>query len=166
MADPLPPSPSPSPWEPTINAVTHILTSPTTNPPLHSQFFISQQIPCYLNWDYPPILCRRSPSLLRRWGLTLFLRRVTGLSPPQTSWRCKCPYQQPPPLTLARGLEEAQWDDEEMKERFRKRARRKRMFSNIHPIFPVMIPNLCAFLLLLWNPFPDVVDGPKFLRRR
>ncbi|CAN1793830.1 hypothetical protein LINPERHAP1_LOCUS20129 [Linum perenne] len=163
-------APPPS-WEPTLHAVTHILTSPTTSPTLHSQFFIAKQIPCYLNWDYPPILCpdRRSrfPSLLHQWGFfSLFLKRASRFGLPETSWRCKCPYQQPPPLILARGLEEANWENEEMKERFKKRARRKKMFSNVHPLFPVMIPNLCAFLLLLWNPYPDVVDGPHFIRRR
>ncbi|XWS19636.1 hypothetical protein CRYUN_Cryun31cG0032700 [Craigia yunnanensis] len=37
----------------------HIITSPIKSLPLHSQFFVSTQIPCYLNWDFPPILCNK-----------------------------------------------------------------------------------------------------------
>ncbi|KAL0305707.1 UNVERIFIED_CONTAM: hypothetical protein Sradi_5988000 [Sesamum radiatum] len=82
-------------WEQILNAVTHILTNPTTSPPLHSQLFIATQIPCYINWDYPPLLCRQSSSTAVRWAFSRFLRRASrfGL---ETSWRSKCPYQLPP----------------------------------------------------------------------
>ncbi|KAJ0083112.1 hypothetical protein Patl1_10648 [Pistacia atlantica] len=100
-------------WEQKLQALTHILTSPTTSPSLYSQFFISTQIPCYINWDYPPILCNKPtfPPLLLRWGFSLFLKRVSRFGLPHTSWRSKCPYQQPPPLILSKGVEEAQWGD-------------------------------------------------------
>ncbi|CAL1370109.1 unnamed protein product [Linum trigynum] len=47
-----PPSPSP-PWDHRLHhTITNILlTSPTTAPPLYSQFLIAQQFSCYLNWD-------------------------------------------------------------------------------------------------------------------
>ncbi|OMO61213.1 hypothetical protein CCACVL1_23685 [Corchorus capsularis] len=71
-------------WEQKLHALTHILTSPTISLPLHSQFFISKQIPCYLNWDYPPILCNKPnsdtfPSLHLKWGISLFLKRVSTI---------------------------------------------------------------------------------------
>lgn len=147
-------------WEQRLQALTHILTSPTATPPIHSQFFISTQIPCYLNWDYPPILCDKDtttfPSLNLRWGFSLFLKRVSRLGLPETSWRSKCPYQQPPPLILAKGVEEAQWGDEQRREYVRKRVRRKKLVCNVHPLIPVLIPNLLLFSLLLWNPFRDL----------
>ncbi|XP_038690126.1 uncharacterized protein LOC119988934 [Tripterygium wilfordii] len=148
-------------WEQRIHALTHILTSPTTNPPLHSQFFISTQIPCYLNWDYPPILCNKPtttgfPSLHLRWGFSLFLKKISRSGPPKTSWRCKCPYQQPPPLILAKGVEEAQWGDEQRRVYVRRRLRRKRLGSDVNPLIPILVPNLFLFSLLLWNPFPDL----------
>ncbi|CAI0408034.1 unnamed protein product [Linum tenue] len=153
------------PWEERLHhTITHILTSPTTSPPLHSQFLVARQFPCYLNWDYPPILCRRHdgdtagrrfPSLLQRWGFSQFVKRASRFGLPETSWRSKCPYQQPPPLVLARGLEEARWGDEEKREYFRKRLRRKKIFNNIHPLIPAVVPNLCLLSFLLWNPFPD-----------
>ncbi|THF97871.1 uncharacterized protein LOC114299149 [Camellia sinensis] len=145
-------------WEQKIQALTHILTHPTTTPTLHSQLFISSQIPCYLNWDYPPLLCPKStttfPPLHLRWAFSLFLKRVSRFGLPHTSWRSKCPYQQPPPLILAKGLEEAKWDDEEKREYVRKRLRRKRVGSDVHPLIPILVPNLLLFSLLLWNPFP------------
>ncbi|KAJ6925910.1 hypothetical protein NC651_010373 [Populus alba x Populus x berolinensis] len=120
-------------WEQRLQALTHLLTSPATTPPLYSQFFISTQIPCYLKWDYPPILCNKDtktfPSLLLRWGFSLFLKRASRLGCPETSWRSKCPYQQPPPLILAKGLEEAQWGDEQRREYVRKRLRRKKLLE-------------------------------------
>ncbi|KAB5560633.1 hypothetical protein DKX38_005590 [Salix brachista] len=146
-------------WEQRLQALTHLLTSPTTTPPLYSQFFISTQIPCYLKWDYPPILCAKDtktfPSLLLRWGFSLFLKRTSRFGCPETSWRSKCPYQQPPPLILAKGLEEAQWGDEQRIEHVRKRLRRKKLVSNVNPFIPILVPNLLLFSLLLWNPFPD-----------
>ncbi|KAJ7968605.1 Transmembrane protein [Quillaja saponaria] len=145
-------------WENRIQALTHILTSPTTKPNLHSQFFISSKIPCYLNWDYPPILCSKLlttfPSLYTRWGFSLFLKRVSRFGLPKTSWRSKCPFQQPPPLILAKGLEEAQWGEEQRREYVRKRFSRKRVGSNINPVIPILIPNLFLFTLLFWSPFP------------
>jgi hypothetical protein len=147
-------------WEQRLQALTHLLTSPTTTPPLYSQFFISTQIPCYLKWDYPPILCAKDtktfPSLLLRWGFSLFLKRASRLGCPETSWRSKCPYQQPPPLILAKGLEEAQWGDEQRREYARKRLRRKKLVSNVNPFIPILVPNLLLFSLMLWNPFPDL----------
>ncbi|XP_054781220.1 uncharacterized protein LOC129288596 [Prosopis cineraria] len=139
-------------WTQRLHALTHILTSPTATPTLHSQFFLSGQIPCYLNWDYPPILCPK-PSILTRWSLSLFLRRIFRLGPPKTSWRCKCPFQQPPPLVLAKGLEEAQWGEQERREYVRKRLARKRLVRNVNPVIPVLLPNLFLLSLLLWDPF-------------
>ncbi|KAK6264687.1 hypothetical protein QQP08_020155 [Theobroma cacao] len=146
-------------WEQKLQALTHILTSPTTSPPLHSQFFISSQIPCYLNWDYPPVLCNkpntdRFPSLHLKWGFSIFLKRVSTLGLPETSWRSKCPYHQPPPLILAKGVEEAQWDDGQKRVYVRKRLRRKLRGSDIQPWIPILIPDLLLFSLLLFNPFP------------
>lgn len=154
-------------WEQRLQALTHVLTSPTTTPPLYSQLFISRQIPCYLNWEYPPILCTKGtrifPSLHLRWGFSLFLKRASRLGLPETSWRSKCPYQQPPPLILAKGVEEAQWGDEQKREYFRKRIRRKKLLSNIHPSIPILVPNLFLFSLLLWNPFPDLESWQTLL---
>ncbi|KAM7255276.1 hypothetical protein ACFE04_020517 [Oxalis oulophora] len=141
-----------STWEQRLNAVTHILTSPTTTPPLYSQFFISSQIPCYLNWDYPPVLCTKSKTLHYKWRFALFLKRVSRLGAPQTSWRSKCPYHQPPPLILAKGVEPGQWGSEERREYARKRFRRKRLGSNINPLIPILVPNMLLLSLLFWNP--------------
>ncbi|XP_060667679.1 uncharacterized protein LOC125420693 [Ziziphus jujuba] len=145
-------------WEQMLQALTHVLTSPTISPSLHDQFFIATQLPCYLNWDYPPILCAKSsttfPCLHLRWGISLFLRRVSRFGLPETSWRSKCPFQQPPPLILAKGVEEAQWGEEERREYFRKRLRRKRLGSDVNPFIPLLVPNLLLFSLLLWNPIP------------
>lgn len=146
-------------WEQRLEAVTHVLTSPTTSPSLHSQFFISTQIPCYLNWDYPPVLCNKPsaktfPSLHFRWGISLFLKRVSRFGLPETSWRSKCPFQQPPPLILAKGVEEARWGEEQRREYVRKRLARKRLCNDVNPLIPVLLPNMLLFSLLLWNPFP------------
>ena len=145
-------------WEQRFQALTHILTYPTTTPPLHSQLFISTQIPCYLNWDYPPVLCNKPqptfPSLHLSWGFSLFLKRISRFGKPETSWRSKCPFQQPPPLILAEGVEEAKWGDEERREYVRKRLRRGHLVNRVHPSIPILVPNLLLFSLLLWNPFP------------
>ncbi|GLT80923.1 hypothetical protein SLA2020_523340 [Shorea laevis] len=148
-------------WEQKLQTLTHILTNPTTAPPLHSQFFVSKQIPCYLNWNYPPVLCTKPnsetfPSLHFRWGFSLFLKTVARLGLPETSWWCKCPYQQPPPLILSKGVEEARWDDEQRREHARRRLRRKRLVSNVHPAIPVLVPNLIAILLLFYHPVPPM----------
>ena len=144
-----------------IHALTHILTSPTTSPSPQSQLFISTQIPCFLNWDYPPVLCNKSPttfpSIHLRWGFSLFLKRVLRYGPPETSWRSKCPYLQPPPLILARGLEEALWGEEERRDYFRKRLRRKPLVNNVNPLIPILVPNLLLLCILFWDPpLPDM----------
>ncbi|WCJ27089.1 hypothetical protein M5689_008863 [Euphorbia peplus] len=145
-------------WEERQIALTHILTSPTTTPPLYSQFFISTQIPSYFKWDYyPPILTfQNSGNSHLNWGISLFLKRVSRMGFPQTSWRSKCPYQQPPPLILAKGVEEAEWADEKKREYVRKRMRRGRYGKNVNPLIPILIPNLLLLSLLLWNPFPHL----------
>lgn len=145
-------------WEQRLQALTHILTThPTTTPSLHSQFLISTQIPCYLSWDYPPILCPQStttfPPLQLRWAFSLFLKRVSRFGLPETSWRSKCPFQQPPPLILAKGVEEAQWGDEQKREYVRKRLRMKRRGTDVNPLIPVLVPNMLLLSLLFWNPF-------------
>ena len=139
-------------WEQRLQTLTHILTSPTCTPNLHSQFFIATQIPCYLKWDYPPFLCS-DPSLLKRWGWSLFLKRVFRMGPPQTSWRSKCPFQQPPPLILAKGVEEARWGHEQRRAYARKRLARKQLGTNVNPLIPIVIPNLLLLSLVFWNPF-------------
>ncbi|CAK9181855.1 unnamed protein product [Ilex paraguariensis] len=145
-------------WDQKLHALTHILTNPTTTPTLHSQFFISTQVPCYLNWDYPPILCRKStttfPPIHLRWAFSRFLKRVSRFGLPETSWRAKCPFQQPPPLVLAKGLDEAQWGEEQRREYVRKRFQRKRIGINVNPWVLIMGPNLLLLSLLLLNPFP------------
>ncbi|KAL8032552.1 hypothetical protein ABFX02_13G103700 [Erythranthe guttata] len=147
-------------WEQKVNALTHILTnSTTTSPSLHSQLFIATQIPCYLNWNYPPLLCHHSsaassPPPLMRWALFQFLKRASRLGLPETSWRSKCPYQLPPPLVLAEGLKEAEWGGEERKKYVRERLRRKRLGSNVNPLIPIVVPNLLLLSLLFWDPIP------------
>ncbi|KAG6604466.1 hypothetical protein SDJN02_04340, partial [Cucurbita argyrosperma subsp. argyrosperma] len=146
-----------APWTEKLEALTHILLCPTTAPPLASQFFIATKIPCYLNWDYPPLLCSKPsifpfPSLHLQWGFSLFLKRLSRLGLPVTSWRSKCPYQLPPPLLLAQGVDAAQWDDEQRRKYVRIRLRRKRLGSDVNPLIPIMIPNMLLFCLLLWKP--------------
>ncbi|CAH9121997.1 unnamed protein product [Cuscuta epithymum] len=138
-------------WEQRHHVLTHIISSPEpTPPPLYSQFFISTQVPCYLNWHYPPLLC--PTPLLRKWALSRFLNRLTA---PETSWRSQCPYSQPPPVVLAKGLEAANWGDEEKREYAMKRVKRRPLARRLHPFFAVMVPNILALSLFLWNPFPD-----------
>ncbi|AES63889.1 transmembrane protein, putative [Medicago truncatula] len=139
-------------WEQKLQALTHILTNPTTTPTLHSQFFIATQIPCYLEWDYPPILCS-NPSLLKKWEFSFFLKRVITMGIPKTSWRSKCPFQQPPPLILAEGVEEAQWGVEQRKSYVRKRLARKPLGTNVNPLVPILLPNILLLSLMIWNPF-------------
>ncbi|XP_068648837.1 uncharacterized protein [Aristolochia californica] len=146
-------------WSQRLQALTHLLIHPTVNPSLHSQLFISSQVPCYLNWDFPPFLCNKSHEgyplpLLLKWGFSLFLKRVSSLGLPATSWRCKCPFQQPPPLILAAGVEPVpeNFGEEQKRAYRRKRLRRKRLGSDVHPLIPFVVPNLLLFLLLKWNP--------------
>ncbi|XP_010052275.2 uncharacterized protein LOC104440991 [Eucalyptus grandis] len=149
-------------WEQKLHTLTHLLTTRTTAPSLHSQFLVSSLVPCYLRWDYPPLLCSRAPSpdlLLLRWSLSLFLRRLPRLGLPETSWRCKCPYQQPPPPVLAAGVGEARWGDAERREYFRRRLRRGRLGREVNPLVPILVPNLLLFSLLLWDPFHEEDRG-------
>ncbi|XP_073128597.1 uncharacterized protein [Henckelia pumila] len=146
-------------WEQKMNALTHILTTPTTSPPLHSQLFIATQIPCYLNWDYPPyLLCHQSsaafPPPLLKWAISRFFERISRPGIHQTSWRSRCPFQLPPPLVLAKGVEEARWSEEEKREYVWKRFTRKRLGSNVNPWIPILLPNMLLFSLLLWDPIP------------
>ncbi|KAI9113519.1 hypothetical protein K1719_015446 [Acacia pycnantha] len=64
------------------NSPNHIiiLTSPKATPTLHSQFFISHQIPCYLNWDYPPILCPKPLIIFFSDGLPLQKRLFNNVN--------------------------------------------------------------------------------------
>ncbi|XP_055804494.1 uncharacterized protein LOC129873424 [Solanum dulcamara] len=143
-------------WNQRIQALTHIILNPTTKPSFESQIFISNQIPCYLNWDYPPILCTKStfPSVYLKWAFSVYLKRVSRFVAPETSWRSKCPYQQPPPLILAKGVEEAQWGDEERRQYVRKRFKRRHFGSDVNPFIPFIVPNILLFSLLYCNPFP------------
>ncbi|XP_051129073.1 uncharacterized protein LOC127249989 [Andrographis paniculata] len=145
-------------WEQKLHALTHVMTSPTTSPPLHSQVFISTQIPCYLDWDYPPLLCRR-PSAGLRWGVSQFVKRFSRFGLPETSWRSKCPYQVPPPAVMAKGVEEGRWSEEERRRYVRERMRRKRLGSDVHPLVPIVIPNMMLLALLVWDPVP-IDDTP------
>ncbi|KAL0740568.1 hypothetical protein Bca4012_082081 [Brassica carinata] len=144
-------------WEQRLQAVTHILTNPTTEPSLHSQFLIGTLIPCYLSWDYPPILCHspRSPHLLRRWWVSQFLKRASRFGLPDTSWRSNCPFYQPSPAVMAAGVEEGKWGREERRVYVRKRLRRKKLVSEVNPLIPLLVPNLLLFTLLLWDPIPE-----------
>lgn len=142
-------------WEQKLNALTHILTSPTTTPQLHSQLFVATQIPCcYLNWDYPPLLC--SSSHILKWSVGRFLKRALRFGLPETSWRSKCPYQMPPPLVLAKGVEQARWDDEGKRiyARTRTKAARFGRDTSINPFIPFLLPNFFLLSLLLWDPIP------------
>nr|GMD91915.1 uncharacterized protein LOC7456773 isoform X1 [Ipomoea batatas] len=140
-------------WQQRLHALTHILTNPEPTPPLHSQFFISTQVPCYLNWHYPPLLCPKP--LLHKWAISLFLKRLSRFGLPETSWRSKCPYHQPPPVVLAKGVAEAEWGDEEKRLYVRQRLRRKPLVSNVHPLIPILVPNLLLLSVFFWNPYPD-----------
>ncbi|KAL2341857.1 hypothetical protein Fmac_009797 [Flemingia macrophylla] len=143
-------------WEQRLEALTHILTSPTNRPSLHSQWLIATQIPCYLNWDYPPFLCHNT-RLLKTWVSTLFLKRLLGTSPPQTSWRSKCPFHQPPPLILARGLHEPHWGPQQRRDYVRNRFARS-LRRNVNPLVHILLPNLLLLSLMIWNPFIRSLD--------
>ncbi|KAL8468100.1 hypothetical protein ACS0TY_031367 [Phlomoides rotata] len=148
-------------WEQKLHALTHILTSPTNSPPLHSQLFIATQIPCYLNWDYPPLLCHQSSTAsalftpLTKWAFYQFLKKARRFGLPETSWRSKCPYHLPPPLVWANGVDKGRWGAEERRDYVRKRLRRKRLGSDINPMIPIIIPNLLLLSLLFWEPISD-----------
>ncbi|GAB2231377.1 hypothetical protein Droror1_Dr00010383 [Drosera rotundifolia] len=142
-------------WEERLNALVHILASPSTTPSLHSQLFIATQLPSYHRWHHYPPLLAASCAIRLRWEFSYFLRRTSRLGLPVTSWRCKCPYHIPPPLILAEGVEEARWDEEGMRAYARKRLFRKIRGSRLNRWFVILVPNLLALSLLLWNPFPD-----------
>ncbi|XP_010928503.1 uncharacterized protein [Elaeis guineensis] len=145
-------------WEQRIQALTHILTNPTTAPSLHSQLFVATHIPCFLRWDYPPFLCPAAsspfPSPLLRWSFSLFLSRAARLGLPRSSWRSKCPFQQPPPLVLSSAVEAAppRWGPEERRAYFRRRLRRGRLGVRVPPILVFAVPNLALLSLLFWDP--------------
>ncbi|XP_027933222.1 uncharacterized protein LOC114188781 [Vigna unguiculata] len=140
-----------APWEQRLQALTHILTSPTTTPSLHSQFFIATQIPCYINWDYPPFLCS-NPNFLTTWLRSFFLKRLFGTAPPHTSWRSKCPFHQPQPLILAQGLDHPNWERQQRRAYVRERMARK-LRKNVNPVLHIVMPNLVFLSLMIWNPF-------------
>ncbi|KFK24808.1 hypothetical protein AALP_AA8G027600 [Arabis alpina] len=139
-------------WEQRLQAVTHILTNPTTKPSLYSQFFIGTLIPFHPSWDYPPIY---SPTHLRQWWVSQFLKRASRLGLTDASWRSNCPYYQPLPAVMAAGVEEGKWGREERREYVRKRLRRKKLVSEVNPLIPLLVPNLLLFTLLLWDPLPE-----------
>ncbi|AEC08899.1 hypothetical protein AtNW77_Chr2g0254411 [Arabidopsis thaliana] len=139
-------------WGQRIQAVTHILTNPTTKPSLYSQFFIGAIIPNYVSWDYPPVY---SPTHLRQWWVSQFFKRVSRFGLPDTSWRSNSPYYQPPAAVMAVGVEEGKWGKEERREYARKRLRRKRLVNEVNPYIPLLVPNLLLFTLLLWDPLPE-----------
>ena len=139
-------------WEQRHNTLTHIITHPTTTPSLHSQYLVSTQIPCYHKWDYPPILCSKHSQF--KWAIGLFLKRVSKLGViNQGTWRSNCPYQQPPPLVLAKGVEEAKWGDHDKREYVKKRLRKKKMGNDINPWIPILLPNLILLSFLFWDPY-------------
>ncbi|KAI3947968.1 hypothetical protein MKW92_042350 [Papaver armeniacum] len=122
-------------WEQRLHALTHLLTNPTIKPSLHSQLFISNQMQTAFH-------------LYISDGVSLSSKRVLRLGPPLTSWRSQCPYQQPPPLILAKGLEY-----------FKKEVKRKRFSGwTINPLIPVLVPNLMLLSILFLKPFSD--DDP------
>ncbi|WOL12351.1 hypothetical protein Cni_G21117 [Canna indica] len=142
-----------------FHVLTHILTYPTTAPSLHSQLFVASQVPCFLSWEYPPFLCRQAaatfPSPLLRWSVALFLRRASRLCLAASSWRSKCPFQQPPPLVLSSAVDPPppRLGPEERRERFRKRLRRGRIGIRVPEVLAFAVPNLALLSLLLWDPF-------------
>ncbi|XP_010469413.1 PREDICTED: uncharacterized protein LOC104749468 [Camelina sativa] len=138
-------------WEQRLQAVTHILTNPTTKPSLHSQFLIGILIPSYTSWDYPPVYSQKH--LRRQWWVSQFIKRVSRLGLPDTTWRSNCPYYQPAAAVMA--VEEGRWGKEERIEYARKRLRRKRLVNEVNPYIPLLVPNLLLFTLLLWDPVPE-----------
>ncbi|EOA29183.1 hypothetical protein CARUB_v10025455mg [Capsella rubella] len=139
-------------WEQRLQAVTHILTNPTTKPSLHSQFLIGSLVPNYTSWDYPPIYSQKH---LRQWWVSQILKRVSRFGLPDTSWRSNCPYYQPAAAVMAMGVDEGKWGKEERREYARKRLRRKRLVNEVNPYIPLLVPNLLLFTLLLWDPLPE-----------
>ncbi|KAJ8643301.1 hypothetical protein MRB53_005049 [Persea americana] len=111
-------------------------------------------IPCLVNHQQSnPAFCCIWLSLRNSWKKA-HGNRDFMFGFPETSWRCKCPFQQPPPLMLAVGVEPApsQFGDEQRMEYLRKRLTRKRLRSSILPVIPFIVPNMLLLLLLMWNP--------------
>ncbi|KMZ71911.1 hypothetical protein ZOSMA_172G00400 [Zostera marina] len=155
-------------WQDRIHSLTHILTSPTTNPSLHSQLFISTHNPdpsidCTA---YPPFFS--PPLVLFQWSIThLFFPRLLTRGLPHSSWRSKCPLQQPPPLVLSTGIDPApeRWGAEERKMLFRKRLNRPSLGTHVPALLGIFMPNLFIFTLLLWDPLSlrKQKNAPPFL---
>ncbi|KAH7568871.1 hypothetical protein JRO89_XS06G0065000 [Xanthoceras sorbifolium] len=139
-----------------LEVMADIIDSNSLSPCSALDSFLLNRLPCKVpTCSVVRVLAAGFPSLYLRWGFSLFLKRVSRFGLPHTSWRSKCPYQQPPPLILAEGVEEADWGDEQRREYVRRRLRRKRLGSDVNPLIPTVLPNLLLFSLLLWNPFPD-----------
>ncbi|XP_073026469.1 uncharacterized protein [Primulina eburnea] len=141
-------------WEQRMNVLTHVLTTRSTSPPLHSQLFIATQIPCY-----PPLFSHQSssaafPPPLLEWIVSRFLERISTFGLHQASWRSRSPFQLPRPLVLAEGVEVAQWSEEEKREYAWKRFHRRRLGNNVNPWIPIVIPNMLLLSLLFWDPIP------------
>ncbi|KAG0457641.1 hypothetical protein HPP92_022531 [Vanilla planifolia] len=137
-------------WKDRIETLTHILMHPTTTPSLHSQLFVAARVPCFIRWDYPPFLCSDGSLPLLRWSCALLFRRLTGIGQPaRSSWRSKCPFQQPPPLVLssAEQMAPSRWTPEELRARLRRRIQRGRLGLRVPPMLAVGLPIL---FLLRW----------------
>ncbi|XP_039146893.1 LOW QUALITY PROTEIN: uncharacterized protein LOC120284164 [Dioscorea cayenensis subsp. rotundata] len=140
-------------WEQKLQALTHILTHPTSTPSLHSQLFIASRVPCFLFWDYPPFLCSPNPPMLH-WVLSLFFSRVSTFGLPAFSWRSSCPFLQPPPPFLSPAVVTApvRWGSEERRDWARRRLRRGQLGLRLHPFVVISVPNLVLLALLLYDP--------------
>ncbi|OAY63277.1 hypothetical protein ACMD2_04286 [Ananas comosus] len=123
-------------WVERSVVLSHVLTHPTPTPCLHSQLLVASRVPCFLRWEYPPFLCSDSDSdstglLLLRWCVgSLFLPRAAALGLARSSWRCQCPFQQPPPLRLSAAVDPPpdRWTSAERRAYLRRlRLRRRRL---------------------------------------
>lgn len=148
------PNPSAPTWPDRIETLSYILTHQTLAPSLHSQFFVSLRVPCFLDWSFPPFLCP-SPNALRSWSLSFFLSRASRLGLPRTTWRSLCPFQQPPPCLLSSGVDPApeRWGPEERRAYARKRLRRRPFGVRVPQFLLFALPNLALLSLLLFDPF-------------
>ena len=154
-------------WNERTRAVTHLLTSPpaeVATPPLHSQVFLAAAAPCYVRWDFPPFLCRRSgePPLFS-WSIKFFISKLrNGGRPYALSWRSNCPFQQPPPLVLSSAVDPPPENPspESLRAYFRRRLRRRRPGFEVPGPVAVMLPNMALFSLLLWDPLSLRQENP------